>query len=191
MNSVRFAEDSLLDPIASARAVFARQRAFAEHALDQLSDQQFFTVLAPGLNSAAVLVRHMAGNMLSRWSAFLTTDGEKPTRDRDAELAPLCPPEQEQARVRAQLMQQWQQGWETLFDAIEGLTEADLLRTVTIRTVKHSVALALARQLDHYAFHIGQLNIIARALVGTDRWEWFTLPPGGTKAFNAALRNRS
>lgn len=190
MTDAKFTNDSSFGPVASARTVFARQKAFAEHALDQLSDEQFFTAIAPGLNSPAVIVRHLAGNLFSRWTDFLTSDGEKPTRDRDAEFDAPHPAPGERAAVRAQIMQQWEGGWAVLLAAFDGLAEADIARTVTIRTVEHSVAHAIARQLDHYAFHVGQLNVIARFMVGTDRWQWFTLPPGGTRAFNEQLRNR-
>jgi len=192
MTNSRFTEDASLPVVPSAHAVFNRQKAFAEHAFAQLDDPAFFATLAPGLNPVAVIARHMAGNLQSRWTDFLTTDGEKQTRDRDAELAPypadMTPPER--AAARAQVMTEWDRGWAILFTALDALTEADLARTVTIRTVEHSVALAIMRQLDHYAFHVGQINLIARALVGTDHWKWFTLPPGGTADFNAGLRDR-
>ncbi|MFI4897076.1 MAG: DUF1572 family protein, partial [Phycisphaerales bacterium JB059] len=177
---------------ATWRAVFERQKAFAEHAFNQLGDEQFFTVLAPGLNSVGVIARHMGANMLSRWTDFLTTDGEKPTRDRDAELAPIddhTSPEQ-RSEARARIMDTWERGWSTLFATLDSLTESDLSRTVTIRSAPHSVHGAIARQLDHYAFHVGQINVIARQLVGTDDWTWFTLPPGGTRAFNERMRRR-
>lgn len=190
MSNARFTEDSRLGAVASARTVFVRQKAFAEHALGQLSDEQFFTAIAPGLNSPAVVVQHLAGNLLSRWTDFLTSDGEKVTRDRDAEFEAPNPAPADRAAVRAQIMQQWGRGWQTLFDTFDALSETDLARIVTIRTVEHSVALAIARQLDHYAFHVGQLNVIARFMVGTERWKWFTLPPGGSRAFNEQLRTR-
>ncbi|MFG0326803.1 MAG: DUF1572 family protein [Phycisphaerales bacterium JB037] len=178
------------DMIATWRAVFERQRAFAEHAFGQLSDEQFFAVLAPGLNSVAVITRHLGGNMLSRWVDFLTTDGEKESRDRDAELEPF-PAEmtaEQRATERAQVMDLWSSGWSAAFAALDGLTNADLGRQVTIRGVPHAVHAAIARQLDHYAFHVGQINIIARQLVGTTSWKWFTLPPGTTSEFIARLR---
>ncbi len=178
------------DLVSTWRAVFERQRAFAEHAFEQLDDERFFAVVAPGLNSVAVIARHMGGNMLSRWTDFLTTDGEKDTRDRDAELAPFAPsmtPEQRR-EARARVMDVWARGWAALLAALDGLTEADLSRTVTIRGAPHAVHAAIARQLDHYAFHVGQINVIARQLVGTDRWVWFTLPPGGTREFNERMR---
>lgn len=190
MTNATFTEHARLGSVASARTVFARQKAFAEHALDQLSDEQFFTAIAPGLNSPAVIVQHLAGNLLSRWTDFLTTDGEKATRDRDAEFAAPHPEPFEQAGARARIMQQWDQGWQTLFATLDGLGDSDLARIVTVRTVEHSVVLAIARQVDHYAFHVGQLNVIARVMVGTANWKWFTLPPGGTRAFNAALSER-
>lgn len=192
MTNARFSENTQTDAVESARTVFIRQKAFAEHAFTQLDDPAFFATLAPGLNPVAVIARHMAGNLLSRWTDFLTADGEKQARDRDAELAPypadLTPPER--AAARSQIMADWGSGWTALFSALDQLTEADLARTVTIRTVEHSVALAIMRQLDHYAFHVGQINLIARALVGTDNWKWFTLPPGTTAEFNQQLRNR-
>lgn len=180
------------DMLETWRAIFARQKAFAEHAFDQLDDNQFSAVLSPGLNSVAVIARHMGANMLSRWTDFLTTDGEKPSRDRDAELAPIdddASPELRRA-ARAQVMDTWERGWSTLFTTLDSLTEPDLSKTVTIRGAPHSVHAAIARQLDHYAFHVGQINVIARQLVGTDDWTWFTLPPGGTRAFNEAMRRK-
>ena len=165
-------------------SVFERQKSFAEHAFNQLDDAQFFAILAPGLNSCAVIANHLAGNMISRFTDFLTTDGEKPDRDRDSEFDP---PTQHSADERTNIMQHWEQGWGTLFDTLNALTIDDIGKTVTIRSVPHPVHAAIARQLDHYSFHIGQINIIARQLVGTDRWQWFTLAPGATKAFNAKL----
>ena len=166
------------------RQLFERQRAFALHAFNQLNDEQFFTILAPGLNSCAIIANHLAGNMLSRWTDFLTSDGEKPTRDRDTEFEL---PTQLTAEQRSRIMERFEQGWQVLFDAIDSLNSEDLSKIVTIRKVEHPVHAAIARQLDHYSFHIGQINIIARQLVGTDAWEWFTLAPGATKAFNAKL----
>lgn len=172
------------DLVAVWVSVFERQKAFGEHAFNQLSDEQFFAILAPGLNSCAVIVNHLAGNMISRFTDFLTTDGEKPDRDRDSEFDP---PAQHTAEERAGIMQLWEQGWGVLLGTLDTLTIDDIGKTVTIRSVPHPVHAAIARQLDHYSFHIGQINIIARQLVGTERWQWFTLPPGGTKAFNAKL----
>jgi Protein of unknown function (DUF1572) len=172
------------DTIAVWKGVFQRQRSFALHAFDQLTDEQFFAILAPGLNSCAIIANHLAGNMLSRWTDFLTTDGEKPTRDRDAEFDP---PSEHTVDERAKIMERFEQGWSALFSALDHLTPEDLNKVVKIRAVDHPVHAAVIRQIDHYSFHIGQLNIIARQLVGTEHWNWFTLAPGETKAFNEKL----
>ena len=172
------------DTIAIWHQVFERQRAFALHAFDQLDDAQFFAILAPGLNSCAIIANHLAGNMLSRWTEFLTTDGEKPNRNREAEFDL---PAEHSADERAKIMERFEQGWSILFAALDELTPADLGKVITIRTVEHTVNAAVVRQIDHLSFHVGQINIIARQLVGTDNWKWFTIAPGTTKAFNNEL----
>lgn len=172
------------DSIAVWIEVFKRQKAFGEHAFNQMSDEQFFTVLAPGLNSCGIIANHIAGNLLSRWTDFLTTDGEKPTRDRETEFAPPAEHTNEQ---RIEIMKRWELGWETLFVTLGSLTPEDLNKIVQIRKVDHPVHAAVARALDHYSFHIGQINIIARQLVGTDHWEWFTVAPGGSKVLNREM----
>lgn len=172
------------DTIAAWRQVFGRQKSFGEHAFNQLNDEQFFVILAPGLNSCAIIANHIGGNAISRWTDFLATDGEKASRDRDGEFEP---PAEHSAKARAQIMDRWEEGWATLFGTLDSLTTDDLSKIVTIRKVDHPVHAAVARAIDHYSFHIGQINIIARQLVGTDRWQWFTLAPGGTKAFNKEL----
>ncbi len=171
------------DSLALWRSIFERQKAFAEHAFGQLDDGGFFRVIAPGLNSVAVIANHMAGNMRSRFTDFLTSDGEKPDRDRDSEFASL----DASTATRATVMDRWDAGWATLFGTLEALGPDDLARTVTIRSVPHTVNAAVLRQIDHYSFHVGQINVIARQVVGTDRWSWFTLPPGGTAEFNRRL----
>lgn len=165
------------------RAVFERQKAFCEHAFAQLGDARFFQPPAPGLNAVAVIAQHIAANLLSRFTDFLTTDGEKPWRDRDREFIPP-PPSPES---RAALMQRWEEGWAALFSTLESLRPEDLSRTVTIRSVPHPVHAAIARALDHTAYHTGQITTTARLLAGTDGWPWFTIPPGGTDAFNRSL----
>ncbi len=175
------------DPVDVIASIFERQKAFAEHAFDQLHDEGFFRVLDPGLNSVAVIARHMAGNLASRWTDFLITDGEKPTRDRDAELAVLDPVPDERAVVRAEVMRDWRAGWSVLFDTLASLSADDLKKTVLIRSKPHTAFAAALRQIDHYSFHVGQINIIARQIVGTDRWHWFTVAPGGTAELNRRL----
>ncbi|MFG0306275.1 MAG: DUF1572 family protein [Phycisphaerales bacterium JB040] len=183
--------------VASFRQVFERQKLFGEHAINQLDDEGFFwSPPGPagrdaGLNPVGVMAQHIGGNLASRWTDFLTTDGEKPWRDRDAELTrPEVPDAESRARERARIMNEWAAGWTALFAALDALTDADLARTVTIRGAPHTVALALARCLDHMGFHVGQMNVVARLWVGSDAWEWFTLAPGGTKAFNESMRAR-
>jgi Protein of unknown function (DUF1572) len=187
MNNTQFDSPLPDDMIQVWIQIFNRQKAFGEHAFNQLSDEQFFAILTPGLNSCAIIANHLAGNMLSRWTDFLTTDGEKPDRDRDTEFESPIDHTSEQ---RALIMQRWEQGWSVLFETLGSLTTDDLSKVVSIRSVPHPVHAAVARQLDHYSFHIGQINMIARQLVGTESWEWFTLPPGGTKAFNEKLMGR-
>ena len=192
MNPNRYEDGLVGGYIPVWNAVFQRQRAFAEHAFGQLDDASFFRVVSPGLNSVAVIARHMGGNLLSRWTDFLTADGEKDSRDRDAELRPIGELRAEQAaRVRSEIMDTWDAGWRALTGALEGLTEDDLSREVLIRSRPHVVYAAIARQLDHYAFHVGQINVIARQLVGTEAWRWFTLPPDGTADFNDRMFNRA
>ncbi|MEO1008991.1 MAG: DUF1572 family protein [Planctomycetota bacterium] len=183
MTSARYTEGLTGDLVQGWIAVFGRQKAFAEHAFEQLDDAGFFWSPGEGLNSVAVIARHLAGNLQSRWSDFLTTDGEKPWRDRDAEFAPPEPT----AEGRAAVMHEWEAGWRTLVDALEPLTPADIDKTVPIRGAPHAVHAAVARQLDHYGFHVGQINAIARLRVGSASWRWFTIPPGGTRAFNEEM----
>ena len=175
--------------VAILAGVFARQKAFAEHAFEQLDDAQFFAVVAPGMNSPAVICRHIAGNLRSRFTDFFESDGEKPWRDRDAELAPYpdSMDDGERARERRERMEHWEQAWRILLELLGKMDDSDLTRTVRIRTVEHSALAALLRQMDHYAFHIGQLNAIARQLVGSDRWRWFTLAPGASREFNRRM----
>lgn len=187
MAKYSFEHELPADLLMICRQLFDRQKAFAEHAFTQLDDEGFFRVLAPGLNSVAVIANHIAGNLRSRFTDFLTTDGEKPDRDRDAEFMPPQP----SAAARAEIMARWDAGWSTLFATLDALTPADLHRTVLIRAVPHPVHAAMLRQIDHYAFHVGQINILARMIVGTENWKWFTLPPGGTKAFNERLMGGS
>ena len=184
MSNTQYSQSPPNDTTVVWRQVFERQKSFGEHAFNQLSDEQFFAILAPGLNSCAIITNHLAGNMLSRWTDFLTTDGEKANRDRGTEFDP---PVQHTADERAKIIERWELGWSTLFTALDSLAADDLSKIVTIRKVEHPVHAAVIRQIDHYSFHIGQVNIIARQLVGTESWQWFTLAPGGTNAFNKEL----
>ena len=159
-------------------AEFRSLKKMAEVALHQLDDSQFHIKINPLQNSIAAILQHIAGNMLSRWTDFLTTDGEKPNRDREAEFA-------DQSLSRDQLLALWEQGWKVLFDALSPLTDADLHRIVHIRNEPHTVFQAINRQTAHYATHVGQILLIAKHLVGPT-WKYATIPPGQSNAFNAA-----
>ena len=156
---------------------FRRMKGLADSALGQIVDAQFFAAPGPGDNSLAVIVKHVAGNMLSRWTDFLTSDGEKPGRDRDTEFTVL--PQD----TRAGLQQQWERGWATLFAAFEPLSLADLDRTVTIRGEPLSVLQAINRQLTHYSYHVGQIVYLAKHHCGT-AWRTLSIAPGASAQFN-------
>jgi hypothetical protein len=143
-----------------------------------MDDTAFFRSLGGGGNSAAVTVKHMSGNMWSRWRDFLTTDGEKPDRDREREFEVVA------ADTREALTRSWERGWTTLFAALDPLVPSDLDRTVTIRGEPLSVWQAILRQLTHYAYHTGQIVSAARSAAG-DAWVSLSIPRGGTPAFNA------
>ncbi len=162
-----YVEDSL--------AVFRQYKELAEKAMAQAGDAQLFALLDGEANSIALIVKHMAGNMRSRWTDFLTTDGEKPDRNRDSEFV-------EPPATREALLAVWEQGWRSVFDALEPLTDADLGRTVTIRGEPHSVMQAINRQIAHYAQHIGQIVLLAKHFAG-EEWRTLTIPkkkPAGT-----------
>jgi hypothetical protein len=148
---------------------FREYKKLAEGALAQTSDEDFFRPLDEESNSIAVIVKHMAGNMLSRWTDFLTSDGEKPNRNRDMEFVML--PE----TTRAEMLAFWEKGWQAVFDAIEPLTADDLMRTVTIRGQDHTVMQAINRQLSHYADHIGQIVYLAKHFKSSD-WQTLSVP---------------
>jgi hypothetical protein len=155
--------------LAEALRVFRQYKELGERAMDQLEPAQLAATLDAESNSVAVIVRHLAGNMRSRWTDFLTTDGEKPDRDRDSEFQ--LDPTTTAAEVRGW----WEEGWACVFAAIEPLRPEDLLRTVTIRGVPHTVLEAIDRQIAHYAYHIGQIVQLARHYAGA-RWETLSIP---------------
>lgn len=140
----------------------------AEAAMAQVTDEQLFEALDPEMNSIAIIVKHMAGNMRSRWTDFLSTDGEKPDRNRDSEFV-------EPPATREALMQVWEDGWAHVFAALEPLSESDLSRTVTIRGEAHSVMQAINRQVAHYAQHIGQIILLAKHFA-RDHWQSLSIP---------------
>ena len=158
---------------------FRKTKRQAEAAMAQVDDAGLHTRLNPRQNSIAVIVQHMAGNLLSRFTDFLTTDGEKPWRGREGEFV-------DRQLSRPELIDLWERGWACLFGAIAPLTDADLERTVTIRREPHTVFLALVRQTAHYAWHAGQIALIAKHLKG-EGWQYLTIPPGGSAEFNRKM----
>ena len=173
--------DSLAEHyLENAVAEFRGLKRLADRAVAQVNDEEFFRAIDPESNSIAVIMKHMAGNMRSRWTDFLTTDGEKPDRNRDTEF-------EDPPKTRATLMEMWERGWKYVFDALEPLTDADLGRTVTIRTEPHSVMQAINRQIAHYAHHVGQIVFLAKHLTAkaTGKWESLSVPRGQSKQFAA------
>jgi len=160
--------------------VFGYYKKLVERAIQQLSDEQLFAALDGEMNSIAVIVKHMAGNMRSRWTDFLTSDGEKPGRDRDEEFS--NPP-----ATREALLQLWEDGWQRLLGTLESLSDADLGRTITIRGEAHSVMQAINRQVAHYSYHCGQIVFLAKHLCG-DRWQVLSVPRGKSKEFTKRVQ---
>ncbi|MGC2888144.1 MAG: DUF1572 domain-containing protein [Candidatus Acidiferrum sp.] len=160
--------------------LFHYYKKLGERAMAQCPDDCLFVTLDAESNSIAIIVKHMAGNMRSRWRDFLTTDGEKPDRHRDTEF-------ENAPTTRAQLNEIWERGWKYVFDALEPLTEADLTRTVTIRSEPHSVMQAINRQIAHYAHHVGQILFLAKHLTftKTGKWESLSVPRGKSAEINA------
>ncbi len=156
----------------------ARTKFLCEAALRQVDDAGLHATLSPRQNSLAAIVQHLAGNMDSRFTDFLTSDGEKATRNREGEFV-------DRHLGRADLMALWERGWKAAMDTLAGLTDADLGRIVRIRNEPHTVALALTRQAVHQGWHAGQIALLAKHLAG-EKWAYLTIPPGGTAAFNAA-----
>lgn len=159
---------------------FTSTRQLADRAIAQLSEAQLHARLDDEANSVAVLMQHLAGNMRSRWTDFLTSDGEKPWRHRDTEFEP-------QGQSRETLQASWESGWQTLFDALAGLTDADLTRTVTIRGEPQTVLAALTRQLAHYAGHAYQIVLLGKHLKGAD-WTVLSIPRGQSDAYRSRAR---
>ena len=162
--------------IDGAIASFRSNKGWADKAVAQLSDDKLHVALDPNTNCIAVIMKHIAGNLLSRWTDFLSTDGEKPWRNRDDEFV-------DSFAIRKELVDYWESGWKTLFDSLSSLTSEDLAKTVTIRGEPHSVPLAIQRSLAHCAYHVGQIMLIARILAG-DHWTTITIPRGASANFN-------
>ena len=160
--------------------LFRYYKRLAERAMEQCPDEGLFATLDAESNSIAIIVKHMAGNMRSRWTDFLTSDGEKPDRHRDTEF-------ENAPTTRAELLALWERGWQCVFTAIEPLTDGDLGRTVTIRTEPHSVMQAINRQVAHYAHHAGQILFAAKhfTTAKTGKWESLSVPRGKSAQFTS------
>ena len=159
-----------------AIAELRKYKKFADKAVAQVSDADYFRQLDPESNSVGLVMKHIAGNLRSRWTDFLTTDGEKADRNRDTEF------EKHGSDSRESISARWESGWQALFDALAPLTGDDLQRTVEIRGQPHTVMQAINRQLTHYASHIGQIVFLAKHFAG-DRWKTLSIPRGKSREF--------
>src|SRR6266498_522135 len=166
-----YLEDSL--------TLFRYYKKLAERAMEQVTDDQLFATLDGEMNSIAIIVKHMVGNMRSRWTGFLTTDGEKPDRNRDAEF--LVEPDD----TRQRIMERWEAGWTLLFDTLAALTPESLTSTVLVRGEAHTVLEAINRQMTHYAAHVGQIVYLAKHWAGP-RWQTLSIARGKSKEFDVA-----
>jgi Protein of unknown function (DUF1572) len=166
--------------LADAISMFRHYKNLAERAMAQAPDEALTATLDPESNCIAIIVKHMYGNMRSRWTDFLTSNGEKPDRNRDTEF-------ETPATSRAQLIAQWEAGWKYVFDALASLTDADLSRKVLIRSEPHSVTQAINRQLAHYSYHVGQIVFLAKHF-SADHWTTLTVPRGKSPEATAKIR---
>jgi hypothetical protein len=157
---------------------FRGYKRMADAALAQLDDAAFFRLPDQESNSMALIVKHIAGNLRSRWTDFLTTDGEKPDRDRDQEFVLAA------GDSREELMRYWERSWKITLDSVQSLKPEDVLRTVTIRGTPHTVLEAMSRSVAHAAYHVGQIVFLAKHLLGAD-WKTLSIPRGKSKEFNA------
>jgi hypothetical protein len=164
--------------IAAILNAFEANKRLADRAVEQVPDHKLHAALDAHTNSIAVIMKHVAGNLLSRWTDFLTTDGEKPWRNRDDEFV-------DSFGSRAELLEAWERGWACLLTTLKSLKPADLDKTVQIRGEPHSVPLALERSLGHTCYHIGQIVQVARIHAG-EKWNVLTIPRGGSEQFNKA-----
>ena len=166
--------------LADSLTLFRYYKGLVERAIEQLTDEQLLTVLDGEANSIAVIVKHLTGNMRSRFTDFLTSDGEKASRDRDAEFE--NPP-----GSREELMALWEEGWRCVFTALEPLTEEDLQRSITIRGEAHSVMQAINRQVAHYSYHCGQIVLLAKHFKSGE-WKTLSIPRRQSGEFNRRVQ---
>lgn len=162
--------------IVSVRKQFEYYKSLGEKSFQQIEDDELFWHYHKNSNSIGIIVNHLAGNMRSRWTDFLTTDGEKEWRGRDKEFESVI-------ETREEMLHAWETGWSCLFAALESLSEKQLNADIAIRNQTHTVVEAINRQMMHYAYHVGQIVYIARMVSG-DNWKSLSIPKGGSKAFN-------
>lgn len=160
----------------SVRKQFAYYKQLGDWTFEQLTEEELFWQYNPESNSIAIIVKHLWGNMLSRWTDFLTTDGEKDFRDRDGEFEATI-------KTKGELLEKWEEGWKCLFDNINPLEEVQLAETIYIRNMGHTVTEAINRQLAHYAYHVGQIVFIGRMIAG-ENWKSLSIPKGASKTYN-------
>jgi len=170
--STSYVEDSL--------SLFRYYKKLGEGAMEQVSDEQLFAALDPEMNSIAIIVKHIAGNMRSRWTDFLTSDGEKPDRNRDTEF-------EQPPSTRVDLLKLWNDGWQRVFSAQEPLSDSDLQRSVLIRGEPHSVMQAINRQIAHYSYHVGQIVFLAKHL-NASGWKSLSVPRNKSAEFNKKVQ---
>jgi hypothetical protein len=166
--------------LADSLALFRQYKKMTEAAMQRVTDDQLFATLDEEMNSIAIIVKHMTGNMRSRWTDFLTSDGEKPNRNRDSEF-------EEPPASRPALMKIWEEGWNVVFAALEPLTDADLGRSITIRGEAHSVMQAINRQIAHYGYHCGQIVLLAKHFKGRE-WQSLSVARRKSDEFNQKVR---
>lgn len=176
-------ESVAADYLRDALSSFKAYKKLADKAIEQLNDEELFVTLDPEANSVAVVMKHMAGNMLSRWTDFLTTDGEKPDRNRDMEFVI------EDDATKDRVLAYWEKGWQAVFNAIEPLQPADLDRTVPIRGEAHTIVQAINRQMTHYAYHIGQIVFLAKHFRSSE-WKSLSIPRNRSAEFNAKMNEK-
>ena len=175
MSSNDVVKDYLSDAISS----FHSYKKLADNAIAQVKDDELFVTIDDEANSIAVVMKHMAGNMFSRWTDFLTSDGEKPSRNRDLEFVI-------ESKNKAELLAYWEGGWQCVFDAVEPLQLEDFEKVITIRGQEHSIVQALNRQLTHYAYHVGQIVFLAKHFRSSE-WKSLSIPKNKSAAFNQFL----
>ena len=175
MSTEAIVQNYLDDAIASLKT----SKKLADKAIAQMNDDELFVTLDEESNSVAVIMKHMAGNMFSRWTDFLTSDGEKPDRNRDMEFVI------ESNTTKADVLDYWERGWACVFNALEPLTLADFEKTVLIRGEKHTIVQAINRQLMHYSYHIGQIVYLAKHFRSTE-WTSLSVPRNKSAEFNAS-----